>query len=462
MAKGKNTVFYCKECGYESTKWMGQCPGCRAWNSFTEEPAAPKSTKAGASANRPGLPASVPSSLNEIETGDADRYGTGFGELDRVLGGGIVPGSLLLVGGDPGIGKSTLLLQVCKNLAAAGKKVLYISGEESLRQIKLRANRMGSFTGDLTFLCETSLDVIDGVITQRRPDVVIIDSIQTMYKDEVSSAPGSVSQVRESTNVLLQLAKGYGISIFIVGHVTKEGVVAGPRVLEHMVDTVLYFEGERSASYRILRGVKNRFGSTNEIGVFEMGEEGLAEVLNPSEYMLNGKPEGASGSVVACSMEGTRPILLEIQALVCHTNFNIPRRTAAGTDFNRLNLLLAVLEKRLGMHFSECDAYVNIAGGMRINEPALDLGIMLALVSSYYDREIDEKTLIFGEVGLSGEVRAVTAADQRVSEALKLGFHTCILPRVNLSRLKSPEGMRLIGVGTIRDAIEAAGLRGQR
>lgn len=462
MAKGKNTVFYCKECGYESTKWMGQCPGCRAWNSFTEEPAAPKSTKAGASANRPGLPASVPSSLNEIETGDADRYGTGFGELDRVLGGGIVPGSLLLVGGDPGIGKSTLLLQVCKNLAAAGKKVLYISGEESLRQIKLRANRMGSFTGDLTFLCETSLDVIDGVITQRRPDVVIIDSIQTMYKDEVSSAPGSVSQVRESTNVLLQLAKGYGISIFIVGHVTKEGVVAGPRVLEHMVDTVLYFEGERSASYRILRGVKNRFGSTNEIGVFEMGEEGLAEVLNPSEYMLNGKPEGASGSVVACSMEGTRPILLEIQALVCHTNFNIPRRTAAGTDFNRLNLLLAVLEKRLGMHFSECDAYVNIAGGMRINEPALDLGIMLALVSSYYDREIDEKTIIFGEVGLSGEVRAVTAADQRVSEALKLGFHTCILPRVNLSRLKGPEGIRLIGVGTIRDAIEAAGLRGQR
>ena len=445
MAKGKNTVFYCKECGYESTKWMGQCPGCRAWNSFTEEPAAPKSTKAGAPANRPGLPASVPSSLNEIETGDADRYGTGFGELDRVLGGGIVPGSLLLVGGDPGIGKSTLLLQVCKNLAAAGKKVLYISGEESLRQIKLRANRMGSFTGDLTFLCETSLDVIDGVITQRRPDVVIIDSIQTMYKDEVSSAPGSVSQVRESTNVLLQLAKGYGISIFIVGHVTKEGVVAGPRVLEHMVDTVLYFEGERSASYRILRGVKNRFGSTNEIGVFEMGEEGLAEVLNPSEYMLNGKPEGASGSVVACSMEGTRPILLEIQALVCHTNFNIPRRTAAGTDFNRLNLLLAVLEKRLGMHFSECDAYVNIAGGMRINEPALDLGIMLALVSSYYDREIDEKTIIFGEVGLAGEVRAVTAADQRVSEALKLGFHTCILPRVNLSRLKSPEGMRLIG-----------------
>ena len=462
MAKGKSTVFYCKECGYESTKWMGQCPGCRAWNSFVEEPAAPKSTTAGAAAKRPGLPASVPSSLNEIETGDADRYGTGFGELDRVLGGGIVPGSLLLVGGDPGIGKSTLLLQVCKNLAAAGKKVLYISGEESLRQIKLRANRMGSFTGDLTFLCETSLDVIDGVITQRRPDVVIIDSIQTMYKDEVSSAPGSVSQVRESTNVLLQLAKGYGISIFIVGHVTKEGVVAGPRVLEHMVDTVLYFEGERSASYRILRGVKNRFGSTNEIGVFEMGEEGLAEVLNPSEYMLNGKPEGASGSVVACSMEGTRPILLEIQALVCHTNFNIPRRTAAGTDFNRLNLLLAVLEKRLGMRFSECDAYVNIAGGMRINEPALDLGIMLALVSSYYDREIDEKTILFGEVGLSGEVRAVTAADQRVSEALKLGFHTCILPRVNLSRLKSPEGMRLIGVGTIRDAIEAAGLRGQR
>lgn len=470
MPKDKfKTVYVCMNCGESAPRWMGRCPACGAWNTMVEdvvrEEKPAKASGGGKSASR-GIgsgSAALARTLSEIRiTEEKSRIVTGISELDRVLGGGIVPGSLLLVGGDPGIGKSTLLLQVCKNLAAAGKKVLYISGEESLRQIKLRANRMGSFTGDLTFLCETSLDVIDGVITQRRPDVVIIDSIQTMYKDEVSSAPGSVSQVRESTNVLLQLAKGYGISIFIVGHVTKEGVVAGPRVLEHMVDTVLYFEGERSASYRILRGVKNRFGSTNEIGVFEMGEEGLAEVLNPSEYMLNGKPEGASGSVVACSMEGTRPILLEIQALVCHTNFNIPRRTAAGTDFNRLNLLLAVLEKRLGMHFSECDAYVNIAGGMRINEPALDLGIMLALVSSYYDREIDEKTIIFGEVGLSGEVRAVTAADQRVSEALKLGFHTCILPRVNLSRLKGPEGIRLIGVGTIRDAIEAAGLRGQR
>ena len=454
MAKGKNTVFYCKECGYESTKWMGQCPGCRAWNSFTEEPAAPKSTKACASANRPGLPASVPSSLNEIETGDADRYGTGFGELDRVLGGGIVPGSLLLVGGDPGIGKSTLLLQVCKNLAAAGKKVLYISGEESLRQIKLRANRMGSFTGDLTFLCETSLDVIDGVITQRRPDVVIIDSIQTMYKDEVSSAPGSVSQVRESTNVLLQLAKGYGISIFIVGHVTKEGVVAGPRVLEHMVDTVLYFEGDRHAAYRVLRSVKNRFGSTNEIGVFEMREQGLVEVENPSEYMLEGKPEGEPGSVVACSMEGTRPVLIEIQALVCQSSLAYPRRTADGADLNRVNLLLAVIEKRLGMRLSNCDAYVNIAGGIRMKEPAVDLGIVLALVSSYRDRVIGDKVLAFGEVGLSGEVRAVSQAQQRVQEAKKLGFETVILPQVCRKSVNKIEGIKLVGVRTIRDAVE--------
>ena len=332
----------------------------------------------------------------------------------------------VLVGGDPGIGKSTLLLQVCRNLSEHNIKVLYISGEESLQQIKIRAERIGNFGDSLKLLCETNLDTIKAVIDREKPQIVVIDSIQTMFNEEVSSAPGSVSQVRESTGVLMQIAKGMGISIFIVGHVTKEGVVAGPRVLEHMVDTVLYFEGDRHAAYRILRGVKNRFGSTNEIGVFEMRQDGLVEVENPSEYMLSGKPEGASGSVVACSMEGTRPILLEVQALVCHSNFGIPRRTAAGTDFNRVNLLMAVLEKRLGLKLGDCDAYVNIAGGIKMNEPAIDLGIVLALISSYKDKPIDEKTICFGEVGLSGEVRAVNMAEQRVQEAKKLGFEVCI------------------------------------
>ena len=377
-----------------------------------------------------------------------------FRSLDRVLGGGIVPGSLTLVGGDPGIGKSTLLLQVCRYMAADGRKVLYISGEESLRQIKIRANRIGSFSDNLLLLCETSLETVEQTIRSQMPVITIIDSIQTMYHEEISSAPGSVSQVRESTNVLLQLAKGLNISVFIVGHVTKEGTVAGPRVLEHMVDTVLYFEGDRHASYRILRGVKNRFGSTNEIGVFEMKEEGLVEVRNASEFMLSGKPEGASGSVVSCSMEGTRPILLEIQALVCHSNFGIPRRQATGMDFNRLNLLMAVLEKRLGLQMSDCDAYVNLAGGMRIMEPAIDLGVSMAVVSSFKNRVIDDKTIAFGEIGLSGEVRGVSMAAQRVSEAAKLGFTTCILPEVNISQVRKTEGIRLIGVKSVRDAID--------
>ena len=333
--------------------------------------------------------------------------------------------------------------------------MLYISGEESLRQIKLRAGRMGEFQGNLKFLCETNLDVIVRTAGAETPDVMVIDSIQTMYREEVSSAPGSVSQVRESTGVLLSLAKGKGVSVFIVGHVTKEGVVAGPRVLEHMVDTVLYFEGERSVSYRILRGVKNRFGSTNEIGVFEMEAEGLRQVLNASEYMLEGRPEDASGSVVTCSMEGTRPVLLEIQALVCRTNFGMPRRTAAGTDYNRVNLLMAVLEKRVGFKLSECDAYVNIAGGIRISEPALDLGIVMALVSSYQDRALPKKTIVFGEVGLSGEVRAVTMAEQRVAEAVKMGFECCILPRVCLSKMKQIKGIRLLGISNVGEAIRA-------
>ena len=334
--------------------------------------------------------------------------------------------------------------------------MLYISGEESLQQIKIRAERIGSFSDSLELLCETNLDVIKEVISRMKPSVVIVDSIQTMFSDSVGSAPGSVSQVREATSVFMQIAKGLDISIFIVGHVTKEGVVAGPRVLEHMVDTVLYFEGDRHESYRILRGVKNRFGSTNEIGVFEMRNIGLVEVENPSEFMLSGKPIGASGSVVACSMEGTRPILLEIQALICHTNFGNPRRTATGTDYNRVNLLMAVLEKRLGMRLSECDAYVNIAGGIRMNEPAIDLGIVLAIISSKLDKPIDEKTICFGEVGLSGEVRGVSMAEQRVLEAKKLGFERCILPQVcKTGFLHNIEGIELVGVSNVKEALDA-------
>lgn len=391
--------------------------------------------------------------LKDISLSEDERQTTQIGELNRVLGGGIVPGSLVLVGGDPGIGKSTLLLQVCRNLAEKQVSVLYISGEESLRQIKLRANRIGQFTDKMQLLCETNLEVIREVIERRKPDVVVIDSIQTMFHEDVSSAPGSVSQVRESTNILMQIAKGMGVSIFIVGHVTKEGNVAGPRVLEHMVDTVLYFEGDRHASYRILRAVKNRFGSTNEIGVFEMCNTGLEEVKNPSEYMLNGRPEDASGSVVACSMEGTRPILVEIQALVCQSNFGIPRRTAVGTDFNRVNLLMAVLEKKVGLRLAASDAYVNIAGGMKMTEPAIDLGICLAIVSSAKDIVIPDNVMVFGEVGLSGEIRAVNMAGQRVQEAKKLGFGTVVLPEVCRSSVGKVEGINLVYVSQIRDAI---------
>ena len=452
MAKGKKTVFYCQNCGHEESKWLGQCPMCKEWNTFVEEKTESGITRGTTVSARSVREAKV-IPLAEVEADDDERCRTGIGELDRVLGGGIVPGSLVLVGGDPGIGKSTLLLQVCQRLAEM-KKILYISGEESQAQIRLRANRMGQFAHNLLLLCETNLDLIRGVIEREKPELVIIDSIQTMYSEEVASAPGSVSQVRESTNIFMQLAKGLCIPIFIVGHVTKEGTVAGPRVLEHMVDTVLYFEGDRHASYRILRAVKNRFGSTNEIGVFEMRQDGLAEVENPSEYMLSGKPENASGSVVACSMEGTRPILLEIQALVCRSNFGMPRRTAAGTDYNRVNLLMAVLEKRLGMALSNCDAYVNIAGGIRINEPAIDLGIVMAVISSFRNRPIDEKMIVFGEVGLSGEVRAVNMPEQRVAEARKLGFETCILPEVCLKMVKGVKGIRLVGVKNINDVVE--------
>ena len=451
MAKGKKTVYFCQNCGHEEAKWLGQCPMCKEWNTFVEERIDSGITKGTTVAARAVNEAKVVP-ITEVSADDDTRNKTGIKELDRVLGGGIVPGSLVLVGGDPGIGKSTLLLQVCQRMAKM-QKILYISGEESQTQIKLRANRMGEFSQNLLLLCETNLGIIRSVIEKEKPELVIIDSIQTMYSEEVNSAPGSVSQVRESTNVFMQLAKGLCIPIFIVGHVTKEGTVAGPRVLEHMVDTVLYFEGDRHASYRILRAVKNRFGSTNEIGVFEMRNTGLEEVKNPSEFMLNGKPSDTSGSIVACSMEGTRPILVEIQALVCQSNFGIPRRTAVGTDFNRVNLLMAVLEKKVGIRLASCDAYVNIAGGMKMTEPAIDLGIALAVVSSCKDIIIPDSVMAFGEIGLSGEVRAVSMAGQRVAEAKKLGFETVILPEVCRSVTEKIKGIRLVYVSWIQDAI---------
>ena len=449
MAKAKKSIYFCQNCGHEESKWLGQCPMCREWNTFVEE----KVTVSKGTAAKNTVREAEVVTLSSVSTDQEDRMQTEIEELDRVLGGGVVPGSLVLVGGDPGIGKSTLLLQVCKRLSDQGRKVLYISGEESLKQIKLRANRMGTFSDHLLLLCETNLETIRQVIEREHPAVAVIDSIQTMYSEEVTAAPGSVSQVREATNTLMQIAKGLNITIFIVGHVTKEGTVAGPRVLEHMVDTVLYFEGDRHASYRILRGVKNRFGSTNEIGVFEMRETGLEEVPNPSEYMLNGGPEDASGSVVACSMEGTRPILMEIQALVCRSNFGMPRRTAAGTDYNRVNLLMAVLEKRVGLPLSNYDAYINIAGGIRMNEPAIDLGIVMAIVSSYKNQSISPGTIVFGEVGLSGEVRAVSMPEQRVAEARKLGFKTCIMPQVSKDMLKKIEGIEVIGVKSVNQAM---------
>ncbi len=455
MAKSTNTAFFCTECGYESAKWMGQCPGCKSWNTFVEEPKekSSKNKKTGNS-NILGVKNNEPVQMARVSLEETERISTDMPELDRVLGGGIVPGSLTLVGGDPGIGKSTLLLQVCKNLADKGLKILYVSGEESLKQIKIRSDRIGQFNDNLLLLCETNLQSISEQIKKLSPTVVIIDSIQTMYNEEVGAAPGSVSQVRESTGILLQLAKGLCVSVFVVGHVTKEGTVAGPRVLEHMVDAVLYFEGDRHASYRILRGVKNRFGSTNEIGVFEMQKDGLKEVTNPSEFMLDGRPENASGSVVSCSMEGTRPLLLEIQALVCRSNFGNPRRQANGTDFNRVNLLMAVLEKRVGLQLGDCDAYVNLAGGIKISEPAIDLAVVIAIASSYKNRAVPDKMVFVGEIGLSGEVRSVSMIENRVQEAKKLGFTTCVVPAGCRERVKDIQGIKVISVANVIEAID--------
>ena len=460
---GKNkTVFFCRNCGYESAKWMGQCPSCKEWNSFVEEPVKGKGSRASTGSFSAGgnlQPKNQPLLLSEIKSGDGEeRFDTHFKELNRVLGGGLVKGSLVLIGGDPGVGKSTLLLQSARFFSMDGRSVLYVSGEESARQIKLRADRIGVFTKELLFLAETNLSVIEETLLRVRPEIVVIDSIQTMFHEEISSAPGSVSQVRETTGMLLRIAKQENIAILIVGHVTKEGMVAGPKVLEHMVDTVLYFEGDRNASYKILRAVKNRFGSTNEIGVFEMRSEGLMEVENPSEFMLDGRHKDAGGSIVSCSMEGSRPIMIEIQALVCRTNFGYPRRQANGMDYNRVNLLMAVLEKRIGLQMSDCDAYVNLAGGMKLTEPAMDLGICLAIISSFRNRPVDPFLVAFGEVGLSGEVRAVSMANERVKEALKLGFTVCLLPKASMGRVQLKEEdrkkIKLIGVENVRQAMD--------
>lgn len=453
MPKVKS-AYVCRECGAQTPRWNGKCQSCGAWNSLEEIEIVPQ-TKANISSTRSGVDLAekiIP--LSEANSKcDETRYITGISELDRVLGGGLVKGSIVLLGGEPGIGKSTLLLQICEYLGQS-KEILYVSGEESVRQIKLRADRLGVKSENLYLLAESDAGSICETVSANKPDIVIIDSIQTMSVKEINSTPGSITQVRECTGLFMRTAKNEEIPFFIVGHVNKDGAIAGPKVMEHIVDAVLYFEGERNLSYRILRAAKNRFGSTNEIGVFEMKEEGLLEVKNASEFMLSGKPEGASGSVVSCSMEGTRPILLEIQALVCHSNFGIPRRQAIGMDFNRLNLLMAVLEKRLNLQMSDCDAYVNLAGGMRIVEPAIDLGVAMAVASSFKNRVIDDKTIVFGEIGLSGEVRGVSMAENRVAEAAKLGFTTCILPAVNAGQIKGKQGMHVIGVKTVRDAID--------
>lgn len=462
MAKNE-TLFFCSECGYESSKWLGQCPACKQWNTLVEAPKqgkgySVKSSKAGKSSKTSLRPLvlrdKIPVSVSEIDTKEGERFSTGFKEFDRVLGGGIVRGSLVLMGGDPGIGKSTLVLQTCATLAETGHKVLYVSGEESLKQIKLRADRVGNFNDNMKVYCETDLEDIAATAREFKPDVMVVDSIQTMYAETADSAPGSPSQVKESTMLLLRLAKDEGIAVFIIGHVTKEGVVAGPRMLEHMVDTVLYLEGEKNASYRILRGVKNRFGATNEIGVFEMLSSGMNEVPNPSAYMLNGRASHAPGSVITCLIEGTRPIMMEVQALVTQSNFGLPRRTASGTDYNRVNLLMAVMEKRSGLHMGGYDAYLNIAGGMKATEPALDLAIVLSLASSFKNKEVSPDTVCFGEVGLAGEVRAVASVKERVNEAAKLKFKTCILPKVCLEKMDKRDDIKLIGVSDIREVID--------
>lgn len=441
------TVFVCNECGYESLKWIGKCPGCGSWNTFVEEFEQEKA-KADIKSS------SHPVKLESIEIVNEERYGTGLGELDRVLGGGVVKGSLVLVGGDPGIGKSTLLLQISDSIGKENKTILYISGEESEKQIKLRASRLNINSDNLYIVSETNLNTIEKFIEDIKPSVAIVDSIQTVFRSELTSAPGSVSQVREATGTLMRIAKTMNIAIFIVGHVTKEGAIAGPRVLEHMVDTVLYFEGERHHTYRILRAVKNRFGSTNEIGVFEMRDTGLREIRNPSELMLTGRPEDVPGTVVVSSMEGTRPVLVELQALVSQTSFGMPRRMATGIDYNRVVLLMAVLEKRVGMQLMTYDAYVNVAGGIKVDEPAVDLGIICAIASSFRNKEISSKTVVMGEVGLTGEVRGISFIEKRIQEAYKLGFNSAVIPKDNMKAAGGIAGMKVYGVDNVYEALD--------
>lgn len=450
-----STKYVCQSCGFESVKWNGRCPGCQDWNTFMEEVESPK--------QRPGGVDPIPISnmgkaqrIGQIPSQQEQRFSTGLGECDRVLGGGVVRGSLVLIGGDPGIGKSTLLLQLSHQLATSGRTVLYISAEESATQLKLRAERLGTTHDNLYVLAETDLDLGIRAVDEVKPDCLIVDSIQTVYRPGMTSAPGSVSQVKECTSLLLRVAKSLDIATFIVGHVTKDGNLAGPRMLEHMVDAVLYFEGERHHTYRVLRAVKNRFGSTNELAIFEMKQEGLQEVLNPSEMFLSERSERASGSAVVAAMEGSRPLLLEVQALVAPTTFATPRRMATGADQNRVSLIMAVLEKRIGLRLQTSDAYVNLAGGVRVDEPAVDLGVALALASSFRDLPLNAGDVFLGEIGLTGEVRSVAKLEQRVREADKLGFTRCIVPAYSLRGWRAQGNIQVVGVRTLIEALDLA------
>lgn len=449
----QKTIFLCSDCGYESPKWYGKCPSCGAWNTLSEYKVKPETATRGVlAADHRGTGQNKPTLLSDIDSATESRFQSGIGELDRVLGGGAVHGSFVLVGGEPGIGKSTLLLQMCQEMCRAAK-VLYVSGEESLRQIKLRASRLGIRASNLFILAETDMDEIIHETDLLEPDILIIDSIQTVYRRDLTAAPGGTTQIKECAMSLMQYAKRHSVTIFIVGHVNKEGTLAGPKILEHMVDCVLYFEGEQTGPFRCLRAAKNRFGSTNEIGVFEMSDRGLLEVQNPSAAMLAGHPTGASGNCIACVMEGSRPLLAEVQALVAKTQFGVPRRTAAGVDYNRMVLLLAILEKRAGLFLSGSDAYVNVVGGMRLDEPAADLPMVLAITSSFRDKPLPEGVMSFGEVGLTGELRAVSCASQRIWEAYRLGFHTCIVPDQDVGEI--PEHMNVVKVKTVQQALQA-------
>lgn len=457
MAKSK-TVYVCSECGYETPKWMGRCPECGSWNTLTEQEAVPEVKSVEKKLKRaPGNDADA-MRVDDIPDEAMARRSCGIGELDRVLGGGVVDGSLILVGGDPGIGKSTLLTQVCANMARDGACVLYVSGEESARQIKMRANRLGATGSGFYVLSENDMTIVEKRMEQLSPKVMVVDSIQTMYRPDMSSAPGSVSQIRECASQLMRLAKVSGCSIFLVGHVTKEGAIAGPRVLEHMVDAVLYFEGDRQHQYRLLRAVKNRFGSVNELGMFEMASEGMVEVGNPSEALLSGRAHDASGCVVMAAMEGSRPLLTDVQALVATTVFGNPRRMASGVDQGRLSLLLAVMEKRAGFRLYDKDVYINIAGGMTLTEPAADVALCAAIASSFRNRPIDFHCAVMGEIGLAGEVRAVAQAERRIAECSRLGFKSVLLPKANLRSIRNNYGVELCGVDTIAEAMAALGL----